>query len=75
MLVNSSTLKVFVVLLYAIDVNSRVNPESYKLINWKTQEDTDCLSKSFLLAYYSAHNNLFRLNLICCMTLSIRLAT
>ena len=27
MLVNSSTLKGFVVLLYALDVNSRVNPE------------------------------------------------
>ena len=28
MLVNSSTLKGFVVFLYALDVNSRVNPES-----------------------------------------------
>ena len=71
MLVNSSTLKGFVVLLYALDVNSRVNPESYKLINWKTQEDTDCLSEYFLLAYYSAHNSLFWLMLIRCIALSL----
>ena len=71
MLVNSSTLKGFVVLLYALDVNSRVNPESPVRFLLETQEDTDCLPKSFLLAYYSAHNNLFWLMLIRCIALSL----
>ena len=70
MLVNSSTLKGFVVLLYALDVNSRVNPE-YPGYLLDTQEDTDCLPKSFLLAYYSAHNNLFWIILIRCISLSL----
>ena len=40
-----------------------------------TQEDADCLSESFLLAYYSAHNNLFWLMLIRCISLSLWLDT
>ena len=35
----------------------------------------DCLSESFLLAYYSAHNSLFWLMLIRCIALSLWLDT
>lgn len=49
MLVCSSMLKGYVVLLYALDVNSRVNPEYPVRFSWRLRKiRTACLNLSFL---------------------------